>query len=115
MTDCIFCKIVKGDAPADISYQDEEMTIFSPLKPHAPGHALVVPNQHAASAIEDLSLTAKTFAAAAAYARLLPASNILTSVGEQATQTVMHLHVHVIPRSATDALHHDWPWCRDKD
>lgn len=115
MDDCVFCKIVKDEAPATIIFRDERVTVFEPLNPHAPGHVLVVPNQHVEDATTNLRITAKTFTTAATYARLLPASNILTSVGEQATQTVMHLHVHVIPRSPSDGLHHDWPWCRDKE
>lgn len=115
MTGCIFCDIIAGDAPADVFHRDDDIVIFRPLKPYAPGHVLVVPTLHVTDALPYLQITAQTFAAAAEYARLHRASNILTSVGAQATQTVMHLHVHVIPRSPIDGLHHDWPWCREEE
>ncbi len=44
--DCLFCKIVEGDIPADILYQDEKVVVFRDINPQAPFHALVIPRQH---------------------------------------------------------------------
>ena len=52
MSDCVFCKIVRGEIPAQIVYQDEQVTAFQDADPQAPVHLLVVPNQHVGSAAE---------------------------------------------------------------
>jgi histidine triad (HIT) family protein len=112
---CVFCQIASGKVPAQIADEAEGWTSFPPLGPHVPGHMLFVPRRHVADATVEPALTGTVFAAASAYlGRVLRSQgNLLTSVGPDATQTVMHLHVHVIPRGAGDGLHHDWPWMRD--
>ena len=113
--DCAFCQISAGKSPAKIACDDVEWTAFPPLGPHAPGHMLFIPRRHVPDATTDPGLTGVVFAAASAYLgrTLKSEGNILTSVGASATQTVMHLHVHVIPRGPGDGLHHDWPWRRE--
>jgi histidine triad (HIT) family protein len=110
--ECPFCAIVAGQAPATVLAEGPRVLIFQPLQPHAPGHALVVPRQHVADAWEDPDLTGLVFAAAARFLGRRQ-GNLLTSNGPLATQTVRHLHVHVVPRSERDGLHEDWPWLRD--
>lgn len=113
---CVFCRIIAGDAPAKMLMQDGRHVVIEPLGPHAPGHALVIPRIHIESAASAPMYAGEAFAAAVIAAQRLTDRgeyNLLTSVGPSATQTVMHLHVHIIPRSAEDGLHHDWPWCRD--
>lgn len=114
---CVFCNIVAGEAPvrlADPPRPDRPYVVFQPLNPHAPGHVLFVPRRHFASAAEAPVVTGILFEAAASWAAArYDDFNLLTSSGAKATQTVEHLHIHVIPRSSADGLHHDWPWCRE--
>ena len=114
---CPFCGIAVGRIRADIADEGEAWTSFPPLGPHAPGHMLFIPRRHVTDATKDPTLTGTVFSAASTYlGRVLKSEgNLLTSVGATATQTVMHLHVHVIPRGPSDGLHHDWPWMRDQN
>lgn len=108
MTACVFCEIIAGAAPATIVRDWPDAIAFLPIGPVAPGHVLVVPRQHVANAIEDPAVTAQTMARAAEFAAGYGASNILTSTGRPATQSVFHLHIHVIPRAANDELMVPW-------
>jgi histidine triad (HIT) family protein len=112
---CPFCEIATGATRAEIADEGPDWTSFPPLGPHAPGHVLFIPRRHLPDATTDPATTGTIFAAASAYlGRVLSSEgNLLTSVGKSATQTVMHLHVHVIPRGPDDGLHHDWPWMRE--
>ena len=113
---CVFCDIIEGAATTNVIESDGNYIIIEPLNPHTPGHALVIPTSHVQDALASVRYAGMTFARAARYARSIGVDcNILTSAGPAATQTVMHLHVHVIPRGPEDGLHHDWPWCRDKE
>lgn len=109
---CPFCAIVRHEAPAAMVFEGSGFVCFAPLGPHAPGHVLFVPREHVEDATVNVAITADVMMAAATYAAGLPASNILTSSGKDATQSVRHLHVHVIPRSKRDGLPSDWPWMR---
>lgn len=116
MDDCVFCKIVAGKAPHKRIQENQHTIIIEPLNPHAPGHVLVLPKMHLKDALSSTAdvMPAIVFRDAVRYLKELgDDGNILTSVGPWATQTVFHLHVHVIPRSADDGLHHDWPWMRE--
>jgi histidine triad (HIT) family protein len=84
------------------------VVIFEPLHPVAPGHMLVVPRPHVRDATEDPVLTGWVMAAAARLAARVGDCNIITSVGPAATQTVFHLHVHVVPRRPGDGLALPW-------
>ena len=85
---------IAGVSPADIGYVDHI----------TPGHLLVVPRRHVADALEDPELTGRVMAGAAALAasRRLHPCNIMTSAGREATQSVFHLHLHIVPRAAGD-------------
>lgn len=115
MTDCVFCRIVAGVEPANIVERSATHVVFPPLAPHASGHLLFVPTCHVADAAENQLESALLMAKAAQYVRDhgFPA-NIITSVGAEATQTVFHLHIHVIPRGPHDGLPQDWPWLRSE-
>jgi histidine triad (HIT) family protein len=115
MSDCIFCAIVAGEAPAEIVDSDEHTVAFMDINPATPGHALVVPRTHSTDLIEisnpDLERT--TLAARRLAARidraLAPAGfNILNSCRAAAWQSVFHFHLHVIPRYEDDPL--ELPW-----
>lgn len=111
MTGCAFCAIAAGTAPATIVAESPRTVVFQPLNPAAPGHVLVVPRAHLTDATTDPDATGNLFRVATVILGDRQ-GNILTSVGPDATQTVMHLHIHVIPRGPHDGLHHDWPWHR---
>lgn len=105
---CVFCDIIAGRAPARIVRRWAETTAFAPLDPVTPGHVLVVPNQHVRDAIENPSVTMLTMGRAVALAGERRYSNILTSNGAPATQSIFHLHIHVVPRMPNDQLMMPW-------
>lgn len=107
---CVFCQIVKGTAPARIRVATPDVLIFDPIGPHAPGHVLVIPRIHVAHAVASPLIAGRVMEAAATYANRVGSCNILTSAGRPATQSVKHLHIHVIPRGADDGLPSRWPW-----
>jgi histidine triad (HIT) family protein len=109
--DCIFCKIVAGEIPAEKVQEDEHTIAFMDLNPWTRGHALVVARNHANDLIEapEDDLT-HTILAAQRLARRMKERlgcdglNLLNSCGAAAWQTVFHYHVHVIPRYEGDPL-----------
>lgn len=105
--DCPFCgRIDRGE----FDYHDDWSVAFQPLNPVTPGHFLVVPRKHVASALESPLHAGHAAAFAAELAGLmdLDAFNLITSSGSAATQTVRHLHWHVVPRREDDGLHLPW-------
>jgi histidine triad (HIT) family protein len=105
---CVFCEIVAGRAPASLVREWPEVIAIRPLDPVTPGHALVIPHTHVADVGSDPAVSARTMAAAAELAGELPAANVITSRGAAATQTVYHLHLHVVPRQPGDGLPLPW-------
>jgi len=103
---CVFCEIVARRTPATIVAEWPGALAIQPLNPVTRGHLLVIPRQHVADALEDPSVTAATFLCAALIADR--PVNLITSAGSVATQTVFHLHVHVVPRRAGDGLTLPW-------
>lgn len=107
--DCVFCKIVLGESPADIVKEWAHVIAFTPLEPVTPGHTLIVPKQHVTDYTENLGVTGLTAAAASEYASgIEEESNLITSAGKIATQSVFHLHMHVVPRRKGDGLKLPW-------
>ncbi len=106
-TDCPFCKRI---AAGEYDYDGLGSVAFQPLNPVTPGHFLVVPRRHLADATEAPRSTgyAVQFAAALALEMGLESFNLITSVGTAATQTVRHLHWHIVPRRLDDGLHLPW-------
>jgi len=104
MSDCLFCKIIAGDIPADIVYQDDDVIAFRDINPQAPTHVLVIPRKHIAT-INDLTpgdaplvgqmyLATKTVAeqegiADAGYRSVF-------NCNRDAGQVVFHIHLHVL-------------------
>ncbi|MGI8430635.1 MAG: HIT family protein [Solirubrobacteraceae bacterium] len=113
--DCIFCKILTGELPAQVIDEDARTVAFMDISPATRGHALVIPRRHARDLveIEDQDLVA-TILAAQRLARRVPERlgadgvNLLNSCGAAAWQTVFHFHIHVIPRYADDPLRLPW-------
>ncbi len=110
--DCIFCKIVRREVPASVVDEDEVSMAFLDLRPINPGHALVIPKQHAsdlASLPPDVG--GRVFAMAIAVAAGLKRCglrcdgiNLHLADGEVAGQEILHVHVHVIPRFEGDGF-----------
>jgi histidine triad (HIT) family protein len=110
--DCIFCKIVRREAPASIVYEDDATLAFMDIRPMLPGHTLVIPKAHAAY-LEDLPeessgpilKTAKNVAAALRRSGLqCEAVNLWLANGKAAGQEVFHVHFHVLPRFRGDGF-----------
>jgi histidine triad (HIT) family protein len=109
--DCIFCKILAGELPAEVVQEDEHTIAFMDINPWTRGHALVIPRNHSRDLLdvpdEDL---ARTMAAAKRLAGRMTERlgadgvNLLNACGSAAWQTVFHFHVHVIPRYEDDPL-----------
>jgi histidine triad (HIT) family protein len=113
--DCIFCKIVAGELPAQVIAQDERTLTFMDISPATRGHALVVPRRHVKDLWEiepgELAAVAQAAQEQAARARdRLGAEgiNLINSCGPLAWQTVFHFHMHVIPRYQGDPLKLPW-------
>ena len=107
--DCVFCRIVAGDAPATIVRAwDDALAIRPRSGGCTDGHVMVIPRTHVQDAGEDPTVTAATMARAAELMAELPAANLITSKGAEATQTVFHLHVHLVPRASGDGLPLPW-------
>ncbi len=103
MDDCIFCKIVKGEVPADKVYEDEDMLAFNDIEPKAPIHVLIIPKKHITNLSEltesDSHLIGKINLAAGKIARKLETGShfkLTTNSGKLAGQVVMHLHYHLL-------------------
>ncbi|WP_122620208.1 HIT family protein [Streptomyces sp. Tu 4128] len=116
-TSCPFCAIITGaDASARLVYHDDKITVFFPLDPATRGHTLVVPNRHVAdftdlTADESRDLGEGVYQTARAVRSALSPDglNLVQSTGAVATQTVPHVHFHVVPRWQHDRMTLRWP------
>jgi len=113
--DCVFCKIIAGELPAQIVDEDERTIAFMDLSPATRGHALVIPRHHARDLLEiDPENLAASILAAQRLARRITERlgadgvNIFNMCGAAAWQTVLHVHLHVIPRYQDDPLRLPW-------
>lgn len=106
MPDCLFCGIVAGDVPAEVVHEGERTVAFRDINPMAPVHVLVVPRRHITNAAEieaehaaevaELFLTARSVAEAEGLAGPERGYRLVLNVGADATNTVPHLHLHVL-------------------
>lgn len=101
--DCLFCKIVNGDIPSSKVYEDELVFAFRDIEPQAPTHILIIPKAHIKSAAEitaeNSNVIAHIFEVAAKIAKnegLDDGYRIVTNCGDNAGQTVKHLHFHLM-------------------
>lgn len=103
-TDCLFCRIVAGEVPADRVHEDAEVIAIRDIAPRAPTHILLLPRRHIASALEltdaDAATIGRLYAVAADLARAEGIADagyrLVTNVGRWGGQTVDHLHVHLM-------------------
>lgn len=111
MEDCIFCKIIAGEAPADMIYADDELVAFMDIYPASRGHLLIVPRRHVRNLYDTPpELAARAMALAA---RLAPAlrdatgadgMNVWQSSERPAGQVIFHFHMHMLPRYHNDGI-----------
>lgn len=113
--DCIFCRIIDGEIPSFKLYENDTTLSFMDINPASEGHALVIPKEHAAdlhavseSALAAVTQTAKKVAAAVQETLRPEGINLVQCNGEAAAQSVMHFHMHVLPRSNGDHLKLNW-------
>ncbi|MCW4009101.1 MAG: HIT family protein [Candidatus Bathyarchaeota archaeon] len=102
---CIFCKIVRKEAPAAVVYEDEQILAFMDIRPVSEGHTLVIPKQHCEDIFDTpqdlLAATHRVtqkIASAAKKATNADGISIVQQNGVAAGQDIFHLHVHIIPR-----------------
>lgn len=115
--ECPFCQIVsKDDRDVREVCRDDQVVVFFPLEPATLGHTLVIPRRHVPDIwAVDSELAAHlgqaTVKVAHAVRRAMQPDglNVIQSSGEAATQTVMHLHIHVVPRWHDDKVGRIWP------
>ena len=106
---CIFCKIISGEIPADKVFEDEVSIVFLDSRPLFPGHCLVCPKQHIET-LADLpaDLLQPVFANAQLMTKAielgLKADGSFVAVNNKISQSVPHLHVHIVPRRRQDGL-----------
>lgn len=101
MTDCLFCRIVRGEIPAKLVAQNDDAIAFRDIDPRAPVHVLVVPREHVASMTDaDPATLGAVLALAADVARREGVTEsgyrVVINTGEHAGQTVHHLHAHLL-------------------
>lgn len=107
--DCLFCKIIKKEIPAEVVYENDKVLAILDINPRAPGHTVVLPKFHSQT-ILDLPKTelAPVFEAVAEVTRLLQKSlkpegfTIGLNHGKISGQVIDHLHIHIIPRFKED-------------
>ena len=109
MKPCRFCEIVRGEVPSVIVYEDGAVMAFLDRRPLFPGHTLLVPREHVAT-LADLpdSLLAPLFSGARLLARAveqaLGAEGTFVAMNNRVSQSIPHLHIHIVPRRRHDGL-----------
>lgn len=106
---CAFCEIVNGHASAHVVFEDENALAFLDTKPLFPGHTLLVPRQHIETLVDVPSeRVGSLFGAAQRLARAIEAAmnaeGTFVAINNRVSQSVPHLHIHVVPRRKKDGL-----------
>lgn len=102
MSDCLFCKIAAGEIPSNVVYEDEQVYAFRDIDPQAPTHFLVIPKAHIGSCGEitgeNSSVVAHAFEVISKVTKDMGITDfrVVSNCGEQAGQSVRHLHFHVL-------------------
>ncbi|OGO81390.1 MAG: histidine triad nucleotide-binding protein [Clostridiales bacterium GWC2_40_7] len=104
MDNCIFCKIINGQIPAAVVYEDDRVIAFNDINPVAPVHIIIIPREHIASAndltVENAGVLPDIFLAAQKIAEKLGIASkgyrLINNCGADAGQTVFHMHFHLL-------------------
>ena len=100
--DCLFCKIVAGELPAEKLYEDDDLLAFRDISPQAPFHGLIIPKMHLATLndleTEHAALAGRLFLVAKSLAEehALPGYRVVVNTNAEGGQVVYHLHMHVL-------------------
>jgi histidine triad (HIT) family protein len=119
--DCVFCKIIRGELPAYIVFEDDISLAFLDAKPVFPGHTLLVPREHYGTLIDlPAPLVGPLFQNAQLLAQAmetgLKADGTFVAINNHVSQSVPHMHIHVVPRHYKDGLKgFFWPRQKYKD
>ena len=112
---CIFCKIANGEIPSNVIYEDEEFRVILDVSPATRGHALILPKGHASNLFElpdetaeKAIVLAKKIGTAMMQTLGCTGLNLVQNNGASAGQTVMHFHLHLIPRYDGDRAMIQW-------
>ncbi|MGH2551588.1 MAG: HIT family protein [Thermomicrobiales bacterium] len=116
MTDCAFCRIVAKLEPAEVIYETEHTLAFFPLEPATSGHTLVIPKRHVETFLDvrpneipEIGRTVLTVGRALRAVIKPEGMNLISSAGEAASQSIMHMHIHLVPRWSGDEVGEIWP------
>jgi histidine triad (HIT) family protein len=118
---CVFCSVIAGDPTADLVLEDDVAVAFLDHRPLFPGHVLVVPRRHVETltdmAPEDVGpYFERVRAITSAVERAMEAAGSFVALNNRVSQSVPHLHVHVVPRNRKDGLRgFFWPRTRYDD
>ncbi|MFH1823443.1 MAG: HIT family protein [archaeon] len=122
MSDCIFCKIVKGEIPSFKVYEDDKFLAFLDINPVNFGHTLIVPKKHSIDILDTSEeilgnwiKLAKKLSKAIKNATNADAFELAINNGEASGQIVPHLHLHIMPRFFKDGLKYNWPTKKYKE
>ena len=106
---CIFCKIANGEIPTRTLYEDDDFRVILDMSPATRGHALILPKEHADNLYQlPEEMTGRAFVLAKKMATSMTEAlgcsgfNIVQNNGEAAGQTVLHFHIHLVPRYTDD-------------
>lgn len=106
---CPFCEINTGRAPATFVHEWSDTIAIIPLNPVVDGHTLIIPKRHVPDFASDPTVSADTMRRAAQLMQWTDRPmNLITSRGREATQSVFHLHLHLVPRTVDDGLALPW-------
>lgn len=104
MPDCIFCKIIAGETPAEFLYKDDKVVVFKDINPQGPVHVLIVPTKHIESILdltpEDSNIICEMMLQSKAIAEKLGVSEkgfrLVINTGRDSRQAIYHIHAHLI-------------------
>jgi histidine triad (HIT) family protein len=104
MSDCIFCKIIKGDIPCSKVYEDDNVLAFNDIQPMAPVHVIIIPKKHIATLMDldakNIDVTSNLISAAQKVARIKNISDrglrTVINCNAEGGQVVFHLHMHLL-------------------
>lgn len=104
MSDCIFCKIIKGDIPCSKVYEDDNVLAFNDIQPMAPVHVIIIPKKHISTLMDidakNMEVTGNLMSAAQKVARIKNISDrgfrAVINCNAEGGQVVFHLHLHVL-------------------